>query len=127
MSEASQTDIGETPAASPSVVMLSGDLMFASRVKAAAERAGLEFRFGGALPADNTDAIRFVVLDLSTRSGLTAEIAGQCAERCAEAKLIAYGPHVHVERLKAARQAGIETVLTNGQFDAGLGQLFTST
>jgi hypothetical protein len=127
MSEASQIPTGDPPATTPSVVMLSGDLMFASRVKAAAERAGFDFRIGGALPADNTDAIRFVVLDLSTRSGLTAEIAGQCAERCAQAKLIAYGPHVHVERLKAARQAGIATVLTNGQFDAGLSQLFTST
>ena len=59
MSEASQSPASESPATAPSVVMLSGDLMFASRVKAAAERAGFDFRIGGALPADNTDAIRF--------------------------------------------------------------------
>jgi hypothetical protein len=126
MSEASQPAAEPTTETAGSVVMLSGDLMFASRVKSAAEHAGLTFRIGGSLPEDENDAIRFVVLDLSTRSGLTSAIAGQCSERCAQAKLIAYGPHVHVDRLKAARAAGIETVLTNGQFDAALPQLFSS-
>lgn len=109
---------------SGSVVMLSGDLMFSSRVKSAAEQAGLTFRIGGSLPEDETEAIRYVVLDLSTRSGLTSTIAGQCAERCAGAQLIAYGPHMQAKRLAAAREAGIETVMTNGQFDAALAKIF---
>ncbi len=107
-----------------SVVFVSGDLMFASRVKAAAENAGLQFRFGGKLPDDQTAAIRFVVLDLSTRSGLTAEIASQCAVQCPEAQLIAYAPHVQAAKLAAAKQAGIPTVLTRGQFDSKLSSLF---
>jgi len=124
MSETSQTDTPDTRSSTASVVMLSGDLMFASRVKAAAERAGLAFRISGKLPDDNTESIRFVVLDLSTRSGLTAEIADHCANRCPQAKLIAYGPHVQVGKLNAARQAGIATVMTNGQFDSQLSRLF---
>lgn len=107
--------------------MLSGDLMFSSRVKSAAERAGWSFRIGGSLPEEGADAIRFVVLDLSTRSGLTSAIVGQCAERCPQAKLIAYGPHVQVDRLQAAREAGIQTVMTNGQFDAALPEIFRPT
>ena len=126
MNEASQTDTGEERSTTPSVVMLSGDLIFASRVKAAAERASLAFRISGVLPDDDADLIRFVVLDLSTRSGLTSEIMSQCAERCPRAKLIAYGPHVQVDKLNTARQAGIPTVLTNGQFDSQLARLFTS-
>ena len=126
MSEASQTDTPDTDSSTDSVVMLSGDLMFASRVKAAVERAGLEFRIGGNLPDDQTGSIRFVVLDLSTRSGLTSEIVAQCTERCPQAKLIAYGPHVHVARLDAARKSGIATVMTNGQFDSQLSRLFES-
>tara|TARA_R110002111_G_scaffold157321_2_gene223909 strand:+ start:130 stop:471 length:342 start_codon:yes stop_codon:yes gene_type:complete len=106
------------------VAMLSGDLLFASKVKSTAESAGWTFYMGGNLPAENTQAIRFVILDLSTRSGLTTKIAKQCVAACPEARLIAYGPHVHVEKLKAAREAGIGTVLTNGQFDAGLVSLF---
>lgn len=106
------------------VVFLSGDLMFASRVKAAAESAGLVFQFSGNLPEENTDSIRFVVLDLATRSGLTAEIVGQCEQRCPQAELIAYGPHVQVAKLTAAKEAGIPIVLTRGQFDQRLPTLF---
>lgn len=104
--------------------MLSGDLMFCSKVKSAAERAGRSFRMGGQLPEDDTESIRFVVLDLSTRSGLVPQIVDQCAERCPAARLIAYGPHMKVDRLKAAREAGIEPVMTNGQFDAALATIF---
>jgi hypothetical protein len=117
----------DSPAAalSPgSVVMLSGDLMFASRVKSVVQRAGLEFRFGGQLPAEQTESIRYVVLDLATRSGLTSTLVSQCAERCPQAKLIAFGPHVHVDRLAEAREAGFALVMTNGQFDSQMVHLF---
>ncbi|MGI9474995.1 MAG: histidine kinase [Rubripirellula sp.] len=109
-----------------SVVMLSGDLMFASRVKAAAERAGLEYQMGGQLPDEETEGIRFVILDLSTRSKLTPEIAAQCQQRCPQARLIAYGPHVHVEKIRLAKESGIPIVMTNGQFDSQLSTLFSN-
>lgn len=123
MSEASQSETVDE--STGSVVMLSGDLIFSSRVKAAAERAGLQFRVAGSLPDDDTNSIRFVVLDLSTRSKLTDQIVRRCSERCPGAKLIAYGPHVQVDKLNKARQAGISTVMTNGQFDRELPGIFT--
>ncbi|MGB0759709.1 MAG: histidine kinase [Rubripirellula sp.] len=109
-----------------SVMMLSGDLLFCSRVKAAATAAGLQFRMGGQLPTEDTDNIAYVVLDLSTRSGLTSSIVGLCHEKCPNAKLIAYGPHVDVNKLHAARTAGIETVLSNGQFSSQMQSIFDS-
>jgi hypothetical protein len=109
-----------------SVVMLSGDLMFASRVRSAAEAGGLKFHFGGKLPEGDLQRVRYVVLDLSTRSGLVGDLAGQCAERCPQAKLIAYGPHVQVDRLREAKAAGIPTVMTNGQFNERLSTMFHS-
>lgn len=124
MSEATQSDTSQESGGS--VVMLSGDLIFSSRVKAAAERAGLLFRVAADLPEDETESIRFVVLDLSTRSKLATEIVTQCNERCPQAKLIAYGPHVQVEKLGKARAAGIAMVMTNGQFDSQLPRLFES-
>jgi hypothetical protein len=123
MSETSQSDTVDE--STGSVVMLSGDLIFSSRVKAAAERAGLQFRVAGNLPDDCTDSIRFVVLDLSTRSKLTDEIVEKCNERCPQAKLIAYGPHVQIAKLGNARAAGITMVMTNGQFDSQLPQIFS--
>ncbi len=107
-----------------SVVFLSGDLIFASRVKGAAEQAGLNCRLSGSFPESDTDSIRFVVLDLSTRSGLTAEIVNFCLDNCPQAKLIAYAPHVQLGKLAAAREAGIPVVLTRGQFDSKLPTLF---
>jgi len=107
-----------------SVLMLSGDLMFASRVKSTVQRAGKEFRLSGSIPDGDLESTRFVIVDLSTRSGLLPDIVTQCAQRCPHARLIAYGPHVQVDKLSAARQAGIETVMTNGQFDREMSSLF---
>ena len=107
-----------------SVVFLSGDLIFTSRVRGAAEHAGFDFRGGASLPQDQTDSIKYVVLELSTRSGLTGEIVDWCAQHCPQAKLMAYGPHVQVNRLDAARAAGITNVMTRGQFDRELPRMF---
>jgi hypothetical protein len=113
---------------SKTVAMLTGDLLFASKVKSTAQAAGWTFYMGGDLPKPGTDgsgdAIDVVILDLSTRSKLVDTIMEKCRQQCADARVIAYGPHVHVQKLKAARDAGIPTVLTNGQLDAGLTNLF---
>ncbi|MCG8653461.1 MAG: histidine kinase [Pirellulales bacterium] len=108
------------------VAFLSGDLMFASRVQGAAQRAGLAFSLSGSLPDSDTEAIRYVILDLSTRSSQTDSLIDQCRQRCPDAKIIAYGPHVQAAKLEAARQAGIPTVMTRGQFDAKLSSLFSA-
>ncbi|KAA1259486.1 hypothetical protein LF1_20200 [Rubripirellula obstinata] len=110
---------------SRTVAMLTGDLLFASKVKSAAQAAGWTFYMGGNLPAENADDIKIVILDLSTRSGLTEKIISQSQAACPDARVIAYGPHVQVDKLKAAREAGIQTVLTNGQLDASVAELFS--
>lgn len=122
-----------------SVWLLSGDLMFASRVRGAAERVGLRFRLSGSLPsadgtrADSTGAgggsateerPKYVILDLATRASLTEQVVAWVREHHPGAIVIAYGPHVQAARLKAAREAGIERVMTRAQFDAALATLF---
>lgn len=114
----------ETETETNRIVMLSGDLTFGSKVKSAAERAGWKFAFGGKMPDGDLSDVRIVVVDLSTRGGIVESVPAMCSERCPDAKLMAYGPHVQVDKLKKARDAGIETVITNGQFDAMLGSLF---
>lgn len=121
MSDPESSSVTSSPAV---IVMLSGDLIFASRVKAAAQRAGKEFKLSGSLPDGDLESVSTVIVDLSTRSGVLREIGGQCATRCPAASLIAYGPHVQVDNLEAARQAGIKIVMTNGQFDRELPRLF---
>jgi hypothetical protein len=117
----------DQPQATPGsgkIVMLSGDLMFASRVRAVAQSQGFAFHFGGSLPEGDLSTVRFVILDLSTRSGLIDQVARDCAERCPDATLIAYGPHVQTDLLRRAREAGIANVMTNGQFNASLTRTF---
>ncbi|QDV46615.1 hypothetical protein Enr13x_65240 [Stieleria neptunia] len=110
------------PAGAPAVVFLSGDLMFASRVRAAAEAEGLEFQLAASLP-DRGD-IGYVIVDLATRSGVVEGLMDRCRQVCPGAKVLAYGPHVQVARLDKAKQAGIPVVVTRGQFDRSLGNLF---
>ena len=148
--------------AEPGVVwFLSGDLMFASRVRGAAENAGLAFRLAGKLPreasgpgenlpagehhgsgtspdGDNRgddksrgpDAtggpVRFVVVDLATRAGLASDAVSWAASLSPPPMTLAYGPHVQAQRLSDAREAGIDHVMTRGQFDSRLASLFTT-
>lgn len=124
MPEDTVTDSSDEPGV---VLFLSGDLMFASRVRAAAAVSELTFRLAGDLPGDPDEQVKFVVLDLATRSKLIPEFVKRTEAACPNAKTIAYGPHVQLQHLNAARGAGIETVLTRGQFDAKLGSLFASS
>ena len=128
VADGDSSSFGDTsiPEDSPSgrVVMLSGDLMFASRVRSVAQRLGLVFYFGGNLPQDALDDVRVVVLDLGTRGGLAHTLKGQCEQRCPAAKLIAFGPHVQADKIQRAKASGIELVMTNGQFNQTMHQLF---
>ncbi len=114
------------------VLFLSGDLMFASRVRAAAERSGLVFRLAGSLPEQPAgdesppESVRFVVLDLATRGSLVAESVQWASQQSPVPQVIAYGPHVQAGRLRAAREAGIQRVMTRSQFDSRLGTLFAA-
>lgn len=101
------------------VLFLSGDLIFASRVQAAATHHGREFQLSGSIPSAPIDAA-FVIVDLSSRSKAVDGLMQACEQHCPDAQVIAYGPHVQVAKLKAAREAGIPTVLTRGQFDSAL-------
>lgn len=104
------------------VVFLSGDLMFASRVESTAKRSGLTFQLTGALP-DASDA-SWVIVDLSMFSHLVDQLPEHCRKICPKATIIAYGAHVKADQLRQARSAGIEQVLTKGQFDQQLPTLF---
>lgn len=111
----------------PEVIFLSGDLIFAGRVRAVSEAAEMRFTFGTSLPQPSDEKpaedVRWVILDLSTRSGLIGSLVPEVRERFPAARVIAYAPHVQIARIKAARQAGFDEVMTRGQFDAWLPQI----
>lgn len=107
----------------PNVFLLSGDLLFASKIRVAVEQADGKLAMGGNLPESDLSDLTHVILDLSTRSKLAGSIARLCQSRCPDANVIAYGPHVQTDRLQAARDGGVEVVLTNNQFSRMVGEI----
>lgn len=119
---ASTLDSASSPAGA--VVFLSGDLIFASRVQAAATAAGLDFRLAGNLPLDLPQTVSHIIVDLSTRSKVVDGLMPLCQTHYPDARVIAYAPHVQIERIRAAREHDIPTVLTRGKFNEALASLF---
>jgi CheY-like chemotaxis protein len=110
------------------VVYLTNDLMFLSRATGAGAQAGITVRgvrssdeLLGQVEAGGTDLI---LVDLSLPQLDLAALMNRLHGLEVQApRVVAYAPHVHVERLKAARQAGCDQVLTRGQFNKRLDQI----
>ena len=106
-------------------ILLSQDLLFTSKITGTARELGyvvsIVVNKTSAMEAIRAHPVAVVFLDL-TAGGLTApeairsyrEIAGQ------ETVLVAFGPHVDVDTLDAARQAGCDIVMPRSQFSAQL-------
>jgi DNA-binding response OmpR family regulator len=105
------------------IVLLSNDLMVVSRVTGAASASGAAVRVAAdaaaaaALLAERP--VELVVIDLGL-SALEFESFIRGIKSSAEntPQVVAFGPHVHAERLAAARSAGCDAVLSRGQFFA---------
>jgi len=112
-----------------SAVLLSTDLLGMSKITGAAQRAGCRLAVaasGGDLVARLTAApARLVAIDLTTtRIDLAPLIAELRALAEPPAAVLAFGPHVHEERLQSARDAGCDAVLSRGQFHATADAIF---
>lgn len=110
----------------PDVLILCKDLMFSSQLNGAAQRSGfIPQTCLGQKSAEQALAeheIVWVVVDLELENLDLAAL-----RKAANCKLVGFGPHVHVDRLTAAKQVGFDYVLTRGQAASGLDQLLAST
>jgi CheY-like chemotaxis protein len=105
------------------VLFLTNDLMFTSRVAGVAARLGMPLKTAATptalseLLAAEPDSL--VLIDLTVPRvdprALLAELKASATPRRA---IIAYGPHVQENRLAEATAAGCDEVLTRGQFNA---------
>ncbi|HEX6135001.1 MAG TPA: hypothetical protein VFZ24_13625 [Longimicrobiales bacterium] len=102
------------------VVAAVADLVFGSRIRAAAEQAGIRCVFvrSGELLAEHAPAADLVLLDLETRwLDAPADIAALKADPVtARTPIVAFGPHVDEAALVAAREAGADRVLARSAF-----------
>ncbi len=106
------------------IVLFSGDLLVVSRVQNAAAAAGFRVQSVGNL----TQAVEkcaelhpsLVIADLSAPAldiaELVTELRASQADDAKAPRIIAFGPHVHEDRLAVARDAGCDDVMSRGQF-----------
>jgi CheY-like chemotaxis protein len=111
-----------------SALALISDLLTQSHLAAAARRAEVEITIVGSEDAlvAQAESLRpgLVVVDLA-HPGLDPR---QCFERLKpllppETTSIAFGPHVHRQRLATAAEAGFSLVVSRGQFHAEMEDL----
>lgn len=109
-----------------SIIFVSKDLLFYSRVDASARAAGLHCRMVHSLEAAqdiDPGHVRFLLFDLPHMAANDQSFADWLA-MFDQAKSIAFGPHVERQLLDDAQTAGVDRVLTRNQFNSLLPSLF---
>jgi DNA-binding NarL/FixJ family response regulator len=106
-----------------SVLLISSDLACASSVAGAASRTGMTLRTAMGVSAIDAklaeQAPALVLLDLSMAGVAPAELVPKLrASLSPDARVLAFGSHVHTRLLAAAREAGCDLVVSRGELFA---------
>ena len=111
-----------TPEA-PVGLLLSRDLIFTTKVIGTAQALGLKVVAAGNASriADGKPAVVFV--DLSAGDLVAPSALKSYRATCPGTPFIAFGSHVDVDALQAARDAGCDEVMPRSRFSAELPQL----
>ncbi len=108
-------------------LLLTADLMAASKVAGASARSGVSVTIASS-PADflaKAAAATFalMILDLTVAGVDLADFVPRLKSLTPTPIVLAYGPHVHEARLAAATQAGCDEVISRGQFHAQMDEI----
>ncbi len=111
------------------IVLLTTDLTVVSRVEGVAKLVGAEVHVVSNAASALTDcsdaSAKALIVDLSTPA-LDLEIVKKLAAAPGRSlQIAAFGPHVHEDRLAAARAAGCDLVLSRGQFFRDIGEVIS--
>ena len=107
--------------AARTVVILNRDLMFGSKISSAAKIHGLSPRFVRDTAGFDTairesgDSAALGIVDMNGEIDWDL-IAALAADPVITTPLLGFGPHVDVEGRRAAKQAGLTRILSNGDF-----------
>ncbi len=115
------------------IIYCCADLIFATKVRSTCEALGAVSR-----PARNAEMlqkrldqiddgkpngeVKLLLIDLDIGE-LALELIQQARSHSAELQIIAWGPHVAVDLLNTAGQAGASEVMTRGSFTAKLPEI----
>lgn len=110
------------------ILFLTKDLIFPSQISGMIQQKAGELK----VVADEEQLLReaaqnsvaLVILDLSTPGLNPKHLLPALRKQNSEiGPIVAFGPHVQASRLTAARQAGCDEVLTQGEFHHRVGSL----
>jgi DNA-binding NarL/FixJ family response regulator len=101
-------------------LLLSDDLIFASRITGTGRDFGFAIRVaksaGFLLALASEQAPACVIVDLSNPGLQIADMVTQLKRMTPPPRIVAYGSHVDTATLKAARAAGCDEVMPRSQF-----------
>jgi DNA-binding response OmpR family regulator len=114
--------------AGATVAALAADLMFASRIRGAAAAVGVRVRIARRgselLEWARAGEVHRVLVDLEIRSEDAVDLVRSLRREGGEAlEIVAFGPHVAVDLLAAAREAGATRVMARSAFSRELPDL----
>ncbi len=112
-----------------SAIFLSNDMMFSSHIMSAADNVDVALTVtmspDGLINEVLDEQTQLVILDLRVAGIEPIELVQKIREISANAKVVAFGPHIHQQRLASARDANCDEVLTQGQFNSRMTDLLT--
>ena len=102
------------------IILVSTDLMAASKIAPAAKDLGASFRSVGsaATVSEISPVPTLVILDLNSPLADISETVAALKALAPSPQVIAFGPHVNEAKLSAAVVAGCDAVFVRGQFHA---------
>ena len=105
-----------------SVLFLTKDLLFSSRVAGVAQSRQIELSVVSEadqlLANTSANQVELVLLDLTTPSCDPKQLVPQLRRLARPPKgVVAFRPHVHEAKLAAAEEAGCDQVLSRGEFN----------
>ena len=111
-------------------IALVSDLMFSSKITATANSVGASVAIVRTLEQLENELVNnpaaTVMIDLEATAADPIEAITQCVNAQPRPKIIAFGPHVNVDLLAKAKQAGADEVMPRGAFTAKLQQLLSA-
>ncbi len=110
----------------PEVVVLCSDLFFSSSIEGTATQQSVPCRVVASVDQLSellaTGTVRRVIIDLEF-PGLDLAAIVNILPETSRPDTFAFGPHVKVDQLRSAREAGIDHVLPRSQFSEQLPQI----
>ncbi len=109
-------------------LLVSRDLWFTSQVSGGAARVQVEVRTVADVASiePQSSSVTLAIVDLNTPNLAVDDCVARLREASPGVHIVACGPHVRRERLQAARDAGCDQVLSQGQFHANVAELLAN-